>query len=107
MEMISKVWQSRFFSFLYIKSKMAFKPSFRTLSKLAEQLKIRVQRDFKKGLYYEINFIFIIFKKLLRHQPGTQKWCALSATIKYCVNRPNTLLSIISMKLFLMWQNVV
>ena len=73
MEMIGKVWQSRFFSFLYIKSKTAFKPSFRTLSKLAEQLKIRVQRGLKKGLYYEINFIFIIFKKLLRHQPGTQK----------------------------------
>src|SRR5437763_15290999 len=73
MEMISKVWQSRFFSFLYIKSKTAFKPSFRTLSKLAEQLKIRVRRGLKKGLYYKINFIFIIFKKLLRHQPGTQK----------------------------------
>src|SRR5213596_2498046 len=73
MEMIGKVWQSRFFSFLYIKSKTAFKPSFRTLSKLAEQLKIRVRRGLKKGLYYEINFIFIIFKKLLCHQPGTQK----------------------------------
>jgi hypothetical protein len=73
MEMIGKVWQSRIFSFLYIKSKTAFKPAFRTLSKLAEQLKIRVQRGLKKGLYYEINFIFIIFKKLLRHQPGTQK----------------------------------
>src|SRR5256885_16924393 len=73
MEMIGKVWQSRFFSFLYIKSKPAFKPPFRTLSKLAEQLKICVQRGLKKGLYYEINFIFIIFKKLLRHQPGTQK----------------------------------
>src|SRR5205823_5469568 len=77
MEMIGKVWQSRFFSFLYIKSKTAFKPSFRTLSKLAEQLKIRVRRELKKGLYYEINFIFIIFKKLLRHQPGTQKSGAL------------------------------
>ena len=76
MEMIGKVWQSRFFSFLYIKSKTAFKPSFRTLSKLAEQLKIRVQCGLKKGLYYEINFIFIISKKLLRHQLGTQKWCA-------------------------------
>ena len=73
MEMIGKVWQSRIFSFLYIKSKTAFKPSFQTLSKLAEQLKIRVQRGLKKRLYYEINFIFIIFKKLLRHQPGTQK----------------------------------
>src|SRR5436305_1702643 len=61
MEMISKVVE--FFSFLYIKSKIAFKPAFRIISKLAEQLKLRVQRGFKKGLYYEINFIFIILKK--------------------------------------------
>ena len=88
MEMIGKVWQSRFFSFLYIKSKTAFKPSFRTLSKLAEQLKIRVQRGLKKGLYYEINFIFIIFKKLLRHQPGTQKSGA-SERIQYQSDHPN------------------
>ena len=71
------IYGNEFFSFLYIKSKPVFKPPFQPLSNIAERLKIRVLY----GLYYQINLSFIIFQKLLRHQPGTQKLGATSFVI--------------------------
>src|ERR1044071_6186498 len=62
--------QRRFFSFLYIKSKLAFVTFLHPLSKLAEQLKTRILCDFKRPIYYKINFILQFFEKLLRHTCG-------------------------------------
>ena len=54
--------QRRFFSFLYIKSKTAFKTSFQPLSKLAERVKIHLQLKFK-GFVLWNKFIFLHFWK--------------------------------------------
>ena len=59
-----------FFNSLYVKSKMAFKITFRSLGKLAEQTKIRLQYDFKRFLLGN-KTVFKLLRHNMRHQPGT------------------------------------
>src|ERR1044071_8738631 len=59
-----------FFSLLYVKSKLAFKTTFSSLSKLEKRLKIHLHCKFKKVLL-ENKFVFIKFLKLPRHNCAT------------------------------------
>ena len=67
LEMIGK---DDFFSLLYAKSKLAFKTTFSSLSKLEKRLKIHLHCKFKKVLL-ENKFVFIKFLKFLRHNCAT------------------------------------
>src|SRR6202021_339541 len=75
LEMIGKV---DFFNLLYIKSKTAFKTSFQPLSKLVEQLKIRLRQKFEMFLLIN-KIVIIIFLKFAAPQTWhTFKGCIIT-----------------------------